>query len=390
MLFVALIGCVFMFAVANVAARTFGNIAASVAAFLSILPAILLMVFSPAMLINWVLLVTIGIAGAVRKTDAAVFGRRSIAAFAIAMATSSGVAVYGIVTPSELERRFPRESMETRLPYEQGLSATSAAVATSPEVHEHLQDLEQRISRSRPFLRNRALSQLHQSMVMEFINSSGFGVGRMTHLGEGFITKFSANTPISLPALDKFEYETPATTVATTMPAPDQLWKTHTENYLNFVYPEGFGYIKNRRQVVGFIEHGFGDRRFRNGHPDGPAAAKPVGHAAELDGNWRISQLELVSLLKFDAPRVYVSKHLPQMKELKNASTRALSEFEADGLIDLQNGEDFAVASEPHRTRVLGSLRAVKQCLECHNVERGQLLGAFSYEFSQITSSETD
>jgi len=390
MLFVALIGCVFMFAVANVAARTLGNIAASVAAFVSIAPAMMLMIFSPAILINWVLLMAIGIAGAVRRTDAAVFGRKSIAALAVAMAASSGVAVYGIVTPSELERKFPLESMETRLPYEQGLSATSAAVAPSPEVHEHLQDLEQRVSHPRMFLRNRALSQLHQSMVMEFINSSGFGVGRMTHLGEGFITKYSPNDPISLAPLDESECETPATAIATAVPAPDELWKTHAENYLKFVYPEGFGYIKSRTHVVGFVGHGFGDRRLRNGHPDGPAAAEPVGQAVELDGNWRISQLELVSLLKFDAPRVYVSEHLPQMTELKNASTRALTDFEADGLINLQNGEDFAVESEPHRTRVLGSLRAVKQCLECHNVEHGQLLGAFSYEFRRVISSETD
>jgi hypothetical protein len=29
---------------------------------------------------------------------------------------------------------------------------------------------------------------------------------------------------------------------------------------------------------------------------------------------------------------------------------------------------------------MLGSLRAQKQCLECHRVPHGSLLGAFSYE----------
>jgi len=382
MLFGALIGCVFMFAVANVAARMFGNIAGSLAAFVCILPPMMMMFFSPAILINWVLLMAIGIAGAVRRTDAAVFGRKSIAALAVAMVASSGIAVYGIVTPSELEQKFPRESMETRLPYEQIPAVAPAAVAARPEVQEHLQDLEYRLSRYRIFLRNRALSQLHRSMVSQFINSSGFGVGRMTHLDEKFITTHSTNDPISLSPLDESECEIPATALPTPSLSPNDLWNTHVENYLNFVNPEGFGYIKSRTHVVGFVAHGFGDRKIRHG--------RPAGHAVQLDGNWRISQLELVSLLKFDAPRVYVSEHLPQMTELKNAKTRSLTDFEADALINLQNGEDFAVESESHRTRVLGSLRAVKQCLECHNVEHGRLLGAFSYEFRRVISSETD
>ena len=29
--------------------------------------------------------------------------------------------------------------------------------------------------------------------------------------------------------------------------------------------------------------------------------------------------------------------------------------------------------------RMLGSLRAAKQCLDCHTASRGDLLGAFSY-----------
>jgi hypothetical protein len=36
---------------------------------------------------------------------------------------------------------------------------------------------------------------------------------------------------------------------------------------------------------------------------------------------------------------------------------------------------------------MLGSLRAAKQCLDCHNVQRGELLGAFSY---RLTLAEDD
>jgi hypothetical protein len=41
--------------------------------------------------------------------------------------------------------------------------------------------------------------------------------------------------------------------------------------------------------------------------------------------------------------------------------------------------EDLVVHSEGAEYQMLGSLRAAKQCLDCHNVQRGELLGAFSY-----------
>ena len=37
--------------------------------------------------------------------------------------------------------------------------------------------------------------------------------------------------------------------------------------------------------------------------------------------------------------------------------------------------------------QMLGSLRAAKPCLDCHNVQRGELLGAFSY---RLTLAEGD
>ena len=43
---------------------------------------------------------------------------------------------------------------------------------------------------------------------------------------------------------------------------------------------------------------------------------------------------------------------------------------ESDGRID----------DAPNRIRMVGSLRAGKDCMECHSIRRGELLGAFSYE----------
>ena len=38
------------------------------------------------------------------------------------------------------------------------------------------------------------------------------------------------------------------------------------------------------------------------------------------------------------------------------------------------------VLSTVNRVRMVGAVRATTQCLDCHRVERGALLGAFSYD----------
>ena len=43
-------------------------------------------------------------------------------------------------------------------------------------------------------------------------------------------------------------------------------------------------------------------------------------------------------------------------------------------------GDPCDTASTPNRIEMLGALRATKQCMQCHQVPSGTLLGAFSYE----------
>jgi hypothetical protein len=86
-----------------------------------------------------------------------------------------------------------------------------------------------------------------------------------------------------------------------------------------------------------------------------------------------------VSLLKHETPAVYVSKNLPRMDELSAAPTRPLDEFERSALRQLQESEELVVQPDANDLRMLGSLRAARQCTECHSVERGALLGAFTY-----------
>jgi hypothetical protein len=45
----------------------------------------------------------------------------------------------------------------------------------------------------------------------------------------------------------------------------------------------------------------------------------------------------------------------------------------------LSHGEQLVVDEQPGEVRMLGAVRAAKQCLDCHEVPRGELLGAFSY-----------
>jgi hypothetical protein len=45
----------------------------------------------------------------------------------------------------------------------------------------------------------------------------------------------------------------------------------------------------------------------------------------------------------------------------------------------LRKGEDLYFHGTEDKARMMGSIRAVKQCLQCHGGSRGDLLGAFSY-----------
>jgi len=98
---------------------------------------------------------------------------------------------------------------------------------------------------------------------------------------------------------------------------------------------------------------------------------------------WKANRLELVSLLMHDEPLVYDVDELPNMETLSSetAKTRALDEFETKALEALKSGEELFVRATKNRILMVGSIRASEQCLSCHSVKKGDLLGAFSYEF---------
>jgi len=68
--------------------------------------------------------------------------------------------------------------------------------------------------------------------------------------------------------------------------------------------------------------------------------------------------------------------------------TRPLDIFEIAGVAELSQGKQLFVRHKDNVIRMLGSLRASEQCLQCHtDNKKGDLLGAFSYTFVDVNKS---
>lgn len=100
---------------------------------------------------------------------------------------------------------------------------------------------------------------------------------------------------------------------------------------------------------------------------------------------WEAKSVELVGLLNHEHPVVYIAETLADMHRTQAAKTRELDDFEAAGLVALQNGQDLFARSRDGVIRLMGSVRARNgcangECLACHvEKKEGDLLGAFSY-----------
>ena len=97
---------------------------------------------------------------------------------------------------------------------------------------------------------------------------------------------------------------------------------------------------------------------------------------------WKVNRIQLISLLIHDEPCAYQTENLPNMEELGNdtAQTRVLNEFEVEAIEKLKAEEQLLVRATLNRILMVGSIRAKKNCLQCHAAQENDLLGAFSYE----------
>lgn len=136
----------------------------------------------------------------------------------------------------------------------------------------------------------------------------------------------------------------------------------------------------------------------------------PVSPLKPRDPLWRTRALQLVSLLKNDPPAVYEDRDPTnwQMELARQASsrkrnpskpgfeakmpTRALDSLEAESLEKLRAGTDRVIAwnHEHQRLQMLGAIRAKDRCLKCHDVHRGELLGAFTFWIEALPKEASD
>jgi hypothetical protein len=290
---------------------------------------------------------------------------------------------------NRLRAEHPYQSLAARLAYESPGTAGHATGSRPAEAADE-SSVERLIEPDLPRFvaaldggwparqRSAALRALHSRSSERFIRSAGFGVTRMSgpdRNPERYV-ELPPDRPIALPRVP----ERPSwldgrdargldvlNQPLANPPRHQVLEDMHFDSYADFVNSEGFGHVSGPRLAAGFQPHHF--RRL------------PELGADESDHQpWLLVGLELISLLKSEPPAVYVSDHLPRMSELQDAPTRPLDEFEHAALGELNRGEDLLVEQEPSKIRMLGALRSVEQCLDCHQVREGDLLGAFSYE----------
>jgi hypothetical protein len=281
----------------------------------------------------------------------------------------------------------PLRSIASRLDYERRAAAqlaTTAATQPKPlwsaSVTERLAKREEEIAGWNGYRRH-VLESLHDRTREQFILSPEFGRVRVPPLRSSRIS-LPESPLIPLPGKERQPLELPADSAGAssppaftaTVPPAASLESLHAASELDFLHPRYFGFIADIDHVAGFVSHRFSE-----------SPTLSFSGASR----WRLVRLELVSLLRHDVPVAYVSEHLPNMDELKDAPTRPLEPFEEAALAQLRTADDVIFEEVPGQVKMLGSLRAASRCVECHAVKRGELLGALTYRLVLDESAST-
>lgn len=299
----------------------------------------------------------------------------TFAATTAVYALSTWISLRDVREYERLRAQFPYESLEDRLP----LLAAPRAARLSAASGARLAALEERAEKEswspppRHMINRRArdLEVLHERTVRRFVDSAGFGVGRLTvgALRERLSDDPGTGTPVPQPVPRTSATKFPGGPES--MPPLSQAYPgfdaLNEDSVLDFANLAGAGFVKDRRHVAGFRPHRLSK-----------VPAPPEEFAVET--------VDLLGLLTHPEPVAYVSANLPRMDELRAAPTRPLDTFESAGLKEIRQGEDLVFGEAGTHLRLVGSIRNARQCVDCHGGQRGDLLGAFSYTLRRKSS----
>lgn len=251
------------------------------------------------------------------------------------------------------------------------------------------------------------LRRLHEEKLGQFVKENGFGVNRMWFGISSESPNFTAPSPDQVALDDSPADAGTEQAVSRTEFSPADLLSLpvlHNEAFYDFVLPWRRGVVVPNwkalsKTVKSMDSSNQATQDWSRLPDDSPLHPLSVGHtehgmSAAVKASfekrltdWQLSRLELVSLLKSPQPRAYLSRNLPNMRELDAAPTRALDQFETDNLQKLRMGEHVVIESNNAEIRMLGGIRAANQCVACHVVQRGYLLGAFTYTLRRAHST---
>ncbi len=289
-------------------------------------------------------------------------------------------------------------------------AVNAIAPKITADADQELKEYEKCRDRSFREVRDIRLSSLHTETLTEFAETLGFGEDRLWGGVSQGSHKLTSDDPPLIPI-----GESPiaaSSEWAMTQEKPDSaqlsmLPDLHGTSFVDFVDPHRLGIALSSTNLAKTVTWTVDGNRVTQEiedwsklPADSPLRPLSVGHTEhsmsarvknEFEKHlteWQLSKLELVSLLTSSVPRVYLSRNLPNMKELANARTRELNAFEMVSLAKLQSGERLIIESDHAEIRMLGSVRAASQCVGCHSVKRGTLLGAFSYILRRIPATK--
>jgi hypothetical protein len=271
---------------------------------------------------------------------------------------------------ADARKKLAFESLLERLPKGKPLPPTKAL---SSEAKKRWDTLDQDLASDQDH-RAKLLKELHEKTRKFFVESPGAGPERRLLTPEEILLDdWQDASALDQPGEPADFPLSPGEPLSRVEPN-GEFYGSHQDGMLNFLYPRGFGYVKDRAHVAGFKPHGF----------------RAPGLTVHESWRWRVQHVQLVGILSNEKPVVYRTDKLPSMEQIRQGKTRTLDGFEEAALPTLREGEDLFIASKGETVRMLGALRATKTCQQCHDAEVGDLLGAFSYTLRRAPSGKQD